>query len=124
MRELAELVRIEIANALPQGCPSVQYIAQKVNLSSRTMQRRLSLGGSSFSIELDAVRRERAMHLLGGGAISIGALSMVLGYKRQASFSRAVRRWTGSTPRSLGKSSGKFTRKPQHSNPPSGDFSQ
>lgn len=101
MREFSDLVRIEIAKALPHGCPTIQTIAQQVQLSRRTLQRRLALDGSSFSIELDAVRRDHALAVLKGGPISVSELSNALGYKQQASLSRAVRRWTGCTPRAL-----------------------
>lgn len=70
------------------------------------MQRRLALQGTSFSVELDAVLRECALNGLVGKGVArhsgaVAELSQALGYKRQASLSRAVRRWTGATPKKL-----------------------
>ena len=106
MSGLVGLVRREITIALPLGRPGIEDVAQKLELSSRTMQRRLAQQGTSFSVELDAVLRKCALNgLVGKGDAgkceSVAELSHALGYKQQASLSRAVRRWTGAPPRKL-----------------------
>ena len=106
MSELVGLVRREITIALRRGRPRVADVAKTLELSPRTMQRRLANQGTSFSVELDAVLRERALSGLEGTGVagkcdSVAELSHALGYKRQASLSRAVRRWTGAPPKTL-----------------------
>jgi len=106
MSDLVVLVRREITIALRRERPTVGDVAEKLELSPRTMQRRLALQGTSFSVELDAVLRECALNGLAekgvaGKCESLGELSHSLGYKRQASLSRAVRRWTGAPPKTL-----------------------
>lgn len=106
MGKLVGLVQREIAIALQSGRPKVGLVAKQLGLSPRTMQRRLALRGTSFSAELDAVLRARALNGLVGKGVagkyaSVAELSDALGYKRQNSLSRAVRRWTGAPPKKL-----------------------
>lgn len=90
-----------IADLIAEGTPTVERLAELSGMSVRTLQRRLDAEGTSFSTLLDDVRRSIAMERLSSGKAAIGALSAELGYARQASFTRAVRRWTGKSPRQL-----------------------
>ncbi len=57
-----ERVRSALLEALPAGELSMLAICGKLGLSSRTLQRRLHLEGSSFQQTLDAVRSSLAQH--------------------------------------------------------------
>lgn len=91
-------VRHEIERCLWEGDPSIASTALALNLSVRTMQRRLNAEGTSFSDVFDDVRRNMALSNLNSSGVSLGELSTKLGYKRQSNFTRSVRRWTGATP--------------------------
>jgi AraC-like DNA-binding protein len=93
--------RIVIAAMLDGGTPSVERLSAVAGTSVRTLQRRLDAEGTSFSALLDDVRRSQALERLAEGNQSVGAVSAQLSYTRQASFTRAVRRWTGSSPSHL-----------------------
>ena len=47
---------------------------------------------------LTAVRRDRAQRLLADPRITQAEVAFLLGYRDQASFHRAFRRWFGTTP--------------------------
>ena len=83
------------------GVPSASELAVASGLSLRTLQRRLAQGGTSYSALLEAVRRDVALARLGAGGGTLGDLSAHLGYKRQSTLTRAVRRWTGQPPKHL-----------------------
>jgi AraC-like DNA-binding protein len=87
-----------VADLLRQGVPTVRRAATALEMSPRTFQRRLAECGTSFSVLLENVRREQALARLVSGGGTIGDLSASLGYMRQASLTRAVRRWTGHPP--------------------------
>ena len=84
------------------GCPpTAAQVAAVLGLSQRTLQRRLSAEGTTYSALLDDVRRERALDSLASGKPSLEALASRLGYRQQGSLTRAMRRWTGQTPSHL-----------------------
>lgn len=94
-------VRLLIAAMLEGGTPTVERLSAAAGTSVRTFQRRLDEEGTSFSALLDDVRRTRAMERLAEGRAAVAEVSAELGYARQASLTRAVRRWTGKPPSHL-----------------------
>jgi AraC-like DNA-binding protein len=90
--------RIMLASMLEDGVPSVQHLAAASGTSLRTLQRWLAQEGTSFSALLEQVRQEMAVKRLTAGGGTIVSISAELGYERQASFTRAMRRWTGQPP--------------------------
>lgn len=84
---------------LDDGEPTVERFAEASGFSVRTSQRRLAAEGTSFSDLLDEARRARALVALSGSSKSITHVAADLGYSGQPSFVRAVRRWTGVSPR-------------------------
>jgi AraC-like DNA-binding protein len=74
-------------------------VARSLHLSERTMKRRLAEAGTSFSELVDDERKHRAMALLTGSKLSVEVVADRLGYSDTGNFTRAFRRWTGTTPR-------------------------
>ena len=74
--------------------------AQRLNLTPRTLIRRLDAEATSFQAIKDGLRRDIAIRDLTSGTKSIEAISQDIGFGSAASFHRAFRRWTGATPRS------------------------
>lgn len=77
---------------------SLPAVARALKLAPRTLQRLLRSRGSSWSKELDAVRRERAVALLSDKNRKSLEVAMELGFREQSAFYRAFRRWFGTTP--------------------------
>jgi AraC-like DNA-binding protein len=55
----------------------------------------------TFSNLVEDVRREHAIAGLAAGQSSAAEIAALLGYKHQSSLTRAVRRWSGATPRTM-----------------------
>jgi AraC-like DNA-binding protein len=77
---------------------SLEYFANALGVSTRTLKRQLAAEGASFSTLVDEERRARATYLLGSPEISLKDIADRLGYANLANFTRAFARWTGQTP--------------------------
>ncbi len=78
--------------------PTLEDMARHLNLSVRSLNRRLSAAQVSYQHLVDDVRKERARSLLADGRKSLDAIAIELGYQNAASFVRAYKRWFGTTP--------------------------
>ena len=67
-------------------------------MSARTLQRRLSEEGTSYRKLLDTLRRDLSIHHLREKENSLAEIAYLCGLSDPATFTRAVRRWTGTTP--------------------------
>jgi AraC-like DNA-binding protein len=97
-RSLSTRVRAALVDAMPNGNPSEEDIAEAVRTSPRTLQRRLAEQGASFSRLLDDVRRELAEKYIVDQAMTLGEVSYLLGFSEVSAFSRAFSGWTGEAP--------------------------
>jgi AraC-like DNA-binding protein len=94
---LPDRVRAEIVRALPR-VPRVRAVAAALAISSRTLQRELRDGRTTFARELDLARRELSAVLLADPERSIAEVAAALGFSESSAFTRAHRRWTGHAP--------------------------
>lgn len=78
--------------------PSIDDVARRMHISARTLKRRLQEHGTTFSDVLDDVRHREALVLLSEPDLTVDAVAGRLGYSDTANFTRAFRRWTGTTP--------------------------
>lgn len=78
--------------------PSAAEVAASLNISERTLHRKLSDRNTSFGRALDTVRLRRARELLDGTSHDIQTISDKLGFAEVASFSRFFRRVAGASP--------------------------
>lgn len=77
--------------------PSVIDTARQLAVSERTLHRRLALQGLRFGDIMDQVRQQRACDLLQRSMLTVEQIADMLGFQEPASFSRAFKRWTGTT---------------------------
>lgn len=77
---------------------SVAAAAVRVNMHVRTLNRELSAAGTTFLKLREESRSELACQLLENTRTAAIDIATILGYTDPASFTRAFRRWTGSTP--------------------------
>jgi len=87
-----------IARSLPTGEPTAGRIAHRLGMSERTLRRALATEGASFRGLVDDVRRRHAEALLVRRDHSLGEIALLLGFADPSAFSRAFRRWTGTSP--------------------------
>ena len=73
--------------------------AEMMGVSTRSLQRRLSLAGLTYSALLEQARFNNAAKLLGDTDIKIIDVAFASGYADPAHFTRAFRRISGCTPR-------------------------
>lgn len=83
-----------------RGILSEADVAANMNMSSRSLQRRLQGEQTSFSTLADRARKSLAVHYLESGEHSLKEISDMLGYNEFSAFSRAFKRWTGQGPKS------------------------
>ena len=93
------LARVRAALAARSGnYPDLTTLAQGLFMSTRTLKRRLHEHGRSYQQLLDEARHRDALRLLDGPGLSIEEIADRLGYSSSANFTRAFRKWTGTTP--------------------------
>ncbi|MCX5045641.1 AraC family transcriptional regulator [Aldersonia sp. NBC_00410] len=81
------------------GAPAgIEEVAHALNVSVRTLRRRLSDAGTSYRDLLDEVRQALAEEMLGTTPLSVSDVAVRLGYAEASSFIYAFKRWTGTTP--------------------------
>lgn len=78
--------------------PDRDTLAQALNVSPRTLARKLEAEGISFKQLRQEVQQSRAEQALSKGELSMGALAEQLGFADSAAFSRAFKGWTGIAP--------------------------
>jgi AraC-like DNA-binding protein len=95
---IVDSVRRSIKDELKGGDASLERIAAKLGLSSRTLQRRLREQNSSHNELLDEVRKQHAVRFLGEQHMAVCEVAYLLGFSESSAFHRAFKRWTGKTP--------------------------
>ncbi|MEM5582091.1 AraC family transcriptional regulator ligand-binding domain-containing protein [Roseibium sp. AS2] len=95
---LREEVAMLSTIALLEGSPRIDWVARKLDMSRRSLQRALDREGCSFSTVLEGLLKDRAVALLLAQKRSLTDIALHLGYSDSAHFSRAFRRWTGMPP--------------------------
>ncbi len=84
---------------LPDGPLRLETLSAELGISPRTLQRRLSEEGQSFSELTRRVQLEVACRLLADTSLSVQEISLRVGFANPASFSRAFNSWMGIPPR-------------------------
>jgi AraC-like DNA-binding protein len=92
--ETAEAVGAIIKHLLPYRCATIETVAARMQVSKRTLQRRLRSWGFSFEEILDDIRRTEAIRQVLSGSCSVSETAFLLGYSDPAHFIRAFHRWT------------------------------
>ena len=78
---------------------SAERVAELLGMSQRTLARQLQNNGTTLRTELARLRQQRAERLLCAGKLTISQVGAAVGYPVGAAFTRAFRRWTGSSPK-------------------------
>lgn len=90
----------KIIEQLPSGELTEHSIAQSLNMSLRSLQRKLSDDGVSYKALLEQARRELAIQYMDSSRYTINEATYLLGFSEPSNFSRAFKRWTGQSPSS------------------------
>ena len=93
----AQAVEARILAALQEGIDA-PAVARSLGMSDRTLQRRLERENVRFSELYDRVREREARARTSDRARTLAEVAYSLGFSDVAAFSRAFKRWTGTTP--------------------------
>lgn len=88
-------VRSALAELLPGGNSSIEYVAAKLGITKRTLQRKLAEEGTTFQKQLNSIREVMAVHYIKNTDMSTNDIAYLLGYAEINSFLRAFTIWTG-----------------------------
>lgn len=77
---------------------SIESVAACMNMTPRTLQRRLAQEETTFAHLRDQLRHQRACKLLGDQRVDMGAIAEQLGFSDTANFYHAFKRWEGCAP--------------------------
>jgi AraC-like DNA-binding protein len=91
-------VREVLEQQLQESEPSQEDVAELLNVSARTLQRKLGDAGTTFKEILDDTRHALALAYLSEPQHSVSEVTYLLGFSCGSSFTRAFRRWTGQSP--------------------------
>jgi AraC-like DNA-binding protein len=91
-------VRVRLLDSLSSGEVEETEAARALNMSRRTLQRRLAEEGTSFTEVLDETRRQVALRYVGNSRMPLKEVCYLVGFSEPSNFTRAFRRWTGKAP--------------------------
>lgn len=77
---------------------TLEDVARELNMSGRTLRRRLATSGMSFETLVENVRKTRALSLLTHSDVAVERIAAETGYSDVRNFRRAFKRWTGVSP--------------------------
>lgn len=96
--ELINQVGAAVATLLQNGEPSLENLAKYIQVSQRSLQRKLKEEQLSYQSLLDKIRHQLSLVYIQQKQLSLTDIAFLLGFSEQSSFQRAFKRWTGQTP--------------------------
>jgi AraC-like DNA-binding protein len=93
----AQVLRI-LESSLSDRESNLENVAAKLNMTSRTLRRKLIVEGSRFQQLKDNTRRDKAINLFEQANLTIAQIGLAVGFTEPATFSRAFKHWTGVSP--------------------------
>lgn len=98
-KSFAKKVRRVIIGKFNHQFPTIDLVANEMNLSVRSLQRKLSSENETFQDILDKIRKEFAVRYLKNKELSISEVGYLLGFSEPSVFSRSFKRWMGRSPK-------------------------
>lgn len=95
---LGGLVQLQIESLLSDRLARIEVVAESLNMSGRSLQRRLMEEGLSYSGLVADSRMRRAAAWLRRDEKPVVEIALDLGYTDPSNFTRAFRRWIGMPP--------------------------
>jgi len=97
-QDIVHDLRELIIDRLAKGGANFDDVAREVNMSSKTLERRLADRGTKFSTLLDDIRSGLAKRYLSDTDLRLDQIAYLTGYSEPPALVRAFKRWTGTTP--------------------------
>jgi AraC-like DNA-binding protein len=92
-------VKREILKNIGEHDITIEFIANRLNTSTRTLQYQLKAENKKFRDALLSVKMQLANHYIKNTKMDFGSIAIFLGYKESSSFFRAYKKYYNQTPR-------------------------
>lgn len=96
--DVVNRARVEITDGLPSGGVNEDSVASALNMSKRTLHRKLQEHGQTFRSLLAGVRQSLVVGYLEDDTLNLTEIAFLLGFSDASAFTRAFRRWYGKAP--------------------------
>jgi len=93
-----EKVSRAIGPLLNGTTPTLERVAEQLNIPPWTVRRKLIDDGSSYQQTLNITRKELAISYICNTSLTLGEIAYLLGFGSPTAFQRAFKRWTGVAP--------------------------
>lgn len=90
--------RVAVLEYLTSGEATEEDTAKQLNMSPRTLQRKLAEAKLTYQQLVDDTRKDLALRYIDDAKRSVSDITFSLGFSQPSAFTRAFKRWTGATP--------------------------
>lgn len=104
--DLPTRVYAKLVEKLPEGECTREMMAEMMNMSPSSFYQKLKDAGRTYQEILDDTRLSLAKNYMKKSTLSTSEIAYLLGFHDSSNFSRAFRRWTGSSPSAYRQASG------------------
>jgi AraC-like DNA-binding protein len=97
-QSLSARIRELIGQDFQREPPDFGELTRRLNLSARTLRRRLAAEGTSYQRLKDHARRDAAIAYLRDPELTVSDVAELVGFSDASAFHRSFKRWTGKSP--------------------------
>lgn len=97
-RSISHRIRQILGEDFREEMPSFEDLTGLLNMSARTLRRRLEKEGTSYQRIKDNARRDAAISLLSREGLTVSEVAERVGFSDPSAFHRSFKKWTGQSP--------------------------
>ena len=91
-------IRLHVRELMRESSPRRETVADRLHISTRTLDRRLAEAGLNWQALVDGLRAQLAVEYLADDTLTVAEVAGRLGFSEIRSFQRRFRKWTGLSP--------------------------
>ena len=97
-RSITHRIREILGEDFREEMPSFEELTGLLNMSARTLRRRLEKEGTSYQRIKDNARRDVAISMLSRDGLTVSEVAERVGFSDPSAFHRSFKKWTGQSP--------------------------